>query len=109
MHVDNFVNEKISQLIFFLTALLRNAVHPTEVELFIWDTLEEWAQLNVTDEMPSSARERVFWHLIHELKLASLNNIDNDANLVNEIENCLLFLIGKGHHPIHCVGWRPLA
>jgi len=109
LHIENFINDKISQLMYILTALLKKSVHPTEVDIFIWDCFEEWAQLNVTDEMPSSAQERVFWHLIHELKLGSLTNLESDLSLSSEIEICLDFLKGKGTYPIHCVGWRPVA
>ncbi len=109
MHIDNFLNDKISQLMYILTALLKKSVHPTEVEMFIWDCFEEWTQFNVTDETPSNAKERVFWHLIHELKLGSLANLDNDICLTSEIETCLDFLQGHGSYPINCIGWRPVA
>ncbi len=108
MHIDNFINDKISQLMYFLDALLRSAIHHTEVESFIWDCFEEWAQLNVTDDMPGSTRERVFWHLIHEIKLGSIANLDDDISLKTEIETCLDYLKGSGNYPIHCVGWRPV-
>lgn len=108
MKIENFVNEKISQLVYYLHALLKSAVHHTEVENFIWDCFEEWGQLDITDETPSSAQERVFWHLIHELKLASLSDYKNNPQLINEITICLDFLDGKGNYPLHCIGWRPV-
>ncbi|QDP00690.1 hypothetical protein [Thalassotalea sp. PS06] len=110
MPVDHFINEKISQLMYYLNALLKNEVHPTELNLFIWDCFEEWNVLQVTDDTPNNARERVFWHLLHELKLGSgsLNDLDNDWNLKFEIESCMEFLQGQGRYPIHCVGWRPV-
>lgn len=108
MFIDNFINEKIPQLVYFCEALIKHAVHYTEMEKFIWDCFEEWGQLNVTDETPSSARERVFWHLIHELKLASLAELDDDLSLNVEIQSCTDFLNGNGSYPIHCIGWRPV-
>lgn len=109
MHIENFINDKIAQLVYILNALLKKSVHAIEVDNFIWDCFEEWTQLNVTDEMPSNARERVFWHLIHELKLGSISNLENDLSLTSEIETCLDFLNGIGSYPIHCIGWRPVA
>ncbi|NMP17892.1 hypothetical protein HII16_16275 [Thalassotalea sp. Y01] len=109
MYVESFINDKISQLVYYLQALLKNSVHYTEVDNFIWDCLEEWSQLNVTDDTPSSAKERVFWHLIHEIKLSSLVNLQKDLPLFAEIQTCLDFLTDRGSYPIHCVGWRPVA
>ncbi len=108
MHVDNFVNDKIQQLIYYLQALLKQSVHYTEVELFIWDIFEEWAQLNITDDMPSTTKERVFWHLLHELKLGPLAEVNQDLLLTNEIKLCVNYLNGQGTYPIHCIGWRPI-
>lgn len=108
MHIEIFINDKISQLMYFLEALLKNSVHHTEIENFIWDCFEEWGQLNVTDETPGSTRERVFWHLIHELKLGTISNLADDKDLAEEITLCLEFLKGHGTYPIHCVGWRPV-
>ena len=108
MHIDNFIANKIPQLLYFLEALLKNSVHYTELEHFIWDCFEEWGQLNVSDETPGCARERVFWHLIHELKLGSIANLEDDISLLHEIKTCLQFLKGEGAYPIHCIGWRPV-
>ncbi|MDN3652156.1 hypothetical protein QWY77_05185 [Thalassotalea ponticola] len=109
MYVESFINEKISQLVYYLKALLKNSIHYTEVDTFIWDCFEEWGQLNVTDDTPYCAKERVFWHLIHEIKLASLGNVQSDMALRNEIQVCVNFLTDQGRYPVHCVGWRPVA
>ena len=108
LHIDNFINDKISQLVYYLNALLKHSVHHTEVDKFIWDCFEEWAQLNITEETPNSAKERVFWHLMHELKLGSLNEVETNLYLASEIETCMDFLQGKGSYPINCIGWRPV-
>lgn len=108
VHIDNFINDKISQMIYYLNALLQKSIHPIEVNNFIWDCFEEWTLFNVTDDTPSNARERVFWHLIHEIKLGSINDLDNDLALAAEIETCLDFLNGHGNYPINCIGWRPV-
>ncbi|WP_371188466.1 hypothetical protein [Thalassotalea maritima] len=109
MLVENFINEKIGQLVYFLDGLLNNAVHYTEVETFIWDCFEEWNQLNVTDDTPGSSKERVFWHLIHEIQISSLASVQDNSELQTEIKTCLDFLKDKTSYPKHCVGWRPVA
>ena len=105
---EQFINEKIEQLVYYLKAAIKHKVHYTELDTFIWDTLEEWATLNITDETPSNARERVFWHLIHELSLHSARNLDADLYLRSEVTTCIEFLDGHGSYPIDCIGWRPL-
>ncbi len=62
-------NEKIKQMSAYISAVSEQMLHYTELDQFILDTMEEWASLKVTDETPSTAQERVFWHLIHELNL----------------------------------------
>lgn len=107
MYVEQFINEKIDQLIYYVKAVLKQQIHYTELELFIWDVLEEWGTLNVENEMPSNARERVFWHVLHELSLHSIANLHTNLFFKTEIKTCIDFLDGIGSYPIDCVGWRP--
>lgn len=107
MYIEPFINSKIEQLIYYIKAVLQNKVHYTELDLFIWDILEEWAGLNVTDGTPSNARERVFWHVVHELSLHSVQSLKSDLFFKTEINTCIDFLNGEGSYPIDCIGWRP--
>lgn len=107
MLVEPFIQDKTNQLIFYVKAVLNNTVHYTELDMFIWDILEEWSALNVTDETPGNARERVFWHLVHELSLHSSQGLNRDLYLKTEISTCMDFLDGIGSYPIDCIGWRP--
>jgi len=51
----------------YIDAVINKNLHYTELDKFIVDAMEEWATLNITDETPSNAQERVFWHLMHEV------------------------------------------
>ncbi|MGL1958029.1 MAG: hypothetical protein OCD00_12015 [Colwellia sp.] len=90
-------------------AVIDESLHYTELDKFIIDTMEEWASLSVTDETPSSAQERVFWHLVHEISLQGAQALNHDLFFKSEMNTCLDFFKGVGSYPIDCIGWRPIA
>lgn len=108
MIIEQFINEKITQISAYVNAVINNSIHYTELDRFILDTMEEWTLLYVIDETPSNARERVFWHLMHEFSLHGAQALGNDLYFKSEINTCLDFFIGKGSYPIDCIGWRPI-
>ncbi|WP_077285630.1 hypothetical protein [Cognaticolwellia aestuarii] len=108
MAIEHFINEKITQIRIYINAVINHTLHYTELDLFVEHTMSEWTLLNVSDETPSSARERVFWHIMHELSLHSSKKFDSDLYFKSEISTCLEFFAGIGSYPIDCVGWRPL-
>jgi len=109
MVIEQFINDKTSQLNHYIKAVLAKSLHYTELDLFICNVMEEWTLLLVQDETPSSARERVFWHLIHELCLHGSQALHHDLFFISEINTCLDFFDGIGSYPIDCIGWRPIA
>ena len=108
MAIEHFINEKITQIRVYINAVINHTLHYTELDLFVEHTMSEWTLLNVSDETPSSARERVFWHIMHELSLHSSKKFDSDLYFKSEISTCLEFFSGVSGYPIDCVGWRPL-
>ena len=108
MIIEQFINDKINQMCVYVAAVLQQTLHYTELDNFILDTMEEWTLLSVTDETPSSAKERVFWHLMHELNLHGAQSLCSNLFIKSEITTCLDFFAGRGSYPIDCVGWRPL-
>lgn len=109
MIIEQFINEKIGQITAYIGAVMNKSLHYTELDQFINDTMEEWTLLNITDDTPGCARERVFWHIIHEISLHGAQALDENLFLKSEINTCLDFFSGVGSYPIDCVGWRPLA
>ncbi len=109
MIIEQFINEKTLQLSIYIKAVLANTLHYIELDLFINDVMEEWTSLLITEESPNSARERVFWHLIHELSLHGAQALQHDLFLKSEVNTCLDFFDGIGSYPIDCIGWRPIA
>jgi len=108
MLVEQFINEKIMQIGAYVKAVVNKTLHYTELDQFINDTMSEWTLLNVTDDMPSSARERVFWHVIHQVSLHGAQALHSDLFFKSEINTCVDFFNGIGSYPIDCVGWRPV-
>lgn len=109
MVVEQFINDKILQTAAYVKAVIDQTIHYTELDNFILDTMSEWTLLNVQDETPSTAKERVFWHLIHEVSLHGAQALNNDLFFKSEMNTCLDFFNGVGSYPIDCVGWRPIA
>ncbi|MFD2164862.1 hypothetical protein ACFSJY_01195 [Thalassotalea euphylliae] len=108
MIIEQFISEKSNQIRAYIIAVIDRTIHYTELDKFIVDTMEEWTLLSVTDETPSSAKERVFWHVVHELSLHGAQSLNNDLFFKSEITTCLDFFANRGSYPIDCIGWRPL-
>lgn len=108
MIIEQFINEKIIQIRAYISAVIEQTIHYTELDQFVIDTMEEWTLLSVTDETPSNAKERVFWHIIHELSLHGAQDLIHNLFFKTEISTCVDFFVGKGSYPIDCIGWRPL-
>ena len=109
MIIEQFINDKIVQTCAFLHAVTNKTIHYTELDQFIIETMEEWASLNVTDELPGSAQERVFWHLVHEVSLHGAQALHQNLFFKSEMDSCIDFFNGIGSYPIDCIGWRPIA
>jgi len=93
----------------YINAVIKQTLHYTELDQFIVDTMTEWAYLNVTDETPNTAKERVFWHLIHQVSLHGGQALQQDLFFKSEINICIDFFNGTGSYPIDCIGWRPIV
>ena len=105
--VNNFINEKSQQLCYYLRGYWGNLIAYSELELFFWDVLEEWSQVEYSLEQPYSSQERVFWHLLHQIHYWDAQKIMLDDDLIEELQCCACFLEGTGRCPIDCVGIRP--
>ncbi|WP_416351162.1 hypothetical protein [Alteromonas sp. 14N.309.X.WAT.G.H12] len=103
----SFVDTKAAQLCFFLRGFWQESVPYSELDIFFWDTLEEWSQINYTFDQPYTSKERVFWHVLHQLHYWSEGKLKHDPSLITELTTCLTFLEGGGVYPSDCVGIRP--
>lgn len=108
MIIEQFINEKILQTSAYVKAVINKSLHYTELDRFVNETMEEWTLIHVTDETPGSAKERVFWHMIHEFSLHGSQALLNNLYFQSEIKTCIDFFDDKGSYPIDCIGWRPM-
>ena len=109
MIIEQFINERITQMIPYVSAVINQTLHYSELDKFILDTMEEWTSLNVTDETPRNAQERVFWHLMYEVNLHGAQALHQNLFFKSEMNTCLDFFNSVGSYPIDCIGWRPIA
>jgi hypothetical protein len=109
MMIELFISKKIKQMSAYINAVSDKTLHYNELDKFIVDTMEEWSSLNVIDETPSTAQERVFWHLIHEVSLNGGQALQQNLLFKSEMNTCIDFFNGIGSYPIDCIGWRPIA
>jgi len=107
--VRKFVDEKAKQLAYFVSAYLDHQIPFNELDLFFWDTMEEWAQIKQGKQLPYAKNEKVFWHLMHQIHFWPQHALLTDTYLRGELETCVDFLQGGGTYPfpISCIGIRP--
>jgi hypothetical protein len=105
--LELFFSEKSQQLVFYVSRYLRGQLPHQEIHLFIWDTLEEWAQLQILNHTPANQQEQVFWHLLHQLEYWSETELKQDRLLRKKLQYCVGFLQGKAEIPFECIGIRP--
>ncbi len=108
MIIEQFINDKVAQMAAYVSAVINETIHYTELDKFILDTMSEWTLLDVIDETPGSAHELVFWHLMHEVSLHGAQALTHDLFFKSEMNTCLDFFNGIGSYPIDCIGWRPI-
>ena len=110
MHtVERFINSKSSQLAFFVRAFLDGRIPYSEVELYFWDTMEEWLQIKNGKQHPCAHKEIVFWHLLHQVHYWPEKTLQQDVYLRGELKTCLDYLESEEQYPLplDCIGIRP--
>ena len=107
--VKQFISQKTPQLTFYLKGLWNRTIPYNEVDLFFWDTLEEWTIVKMGPDEPYTQKERVFWHLMHQIHYWPEHKLLHDKYLREELDTCIHFLEDKTetYLPLDCVGIRP--
>lgn len=107
LDIEQFIEEKSKQVCFYMRAFWRETIDYAELNYFFWDTLEEWSLCTVSEKSPYSHRERVFWHLLHQIHFWPEHQLRKDRILCEELQQCVEFLQGKSNYPTDCIGLRP--
>ena len=107
--VSNFVNHKSRQLVYFTRGFLQKRIPYSELNLFFWDTMEEWYQVKKGKHLPYEKTEQVFWHVLHQVHYWPQTTLIEDPYLRGELETCLVCLESEENYslPLDCIGIRP--
>ena len=105
--VQSFINQKSTQLIYYMHAYWHDDMPYAELENFMWDSLEEWTQVDDSLHQLYSHKERIFWYLFHQTQFVSAEDLKHDLMLRHELEFCLRYLENNRLCPIDVVGMRP--
>ncbi len=106
VNTSRFIHNKSFQLSFYAHAILDGEIQDSEVDLYCWDTLEEWSQI----KQPKTALtqlESAFWYLLHQISYWSSYEIRANEKLKRELTSCISYLQGYGRYPEFCSGVRP--
>ena len=106
MTIDDFIDIKAPQLAHYGKAFLSDQLDFNEIQLYLWDTLEEWQQLDTQGEAQTDI-ERVFWHLLHSFDKWPDWVIRGNQYMRKQITDCCDYLSLGGHLPDGCCGVRP--
>ena len=107
--VRSFVKNKSKQLAYYVRFFLQHKIPYSELDLFFWDTMEEWVQVKKGKHLPYEKTEQVFWHVLHQIHYWPQRKLIEDPYLRGELETCLDCLESEGVYPLplDCIGIRP--
>jgi hypothetical protein len=107
--VSHFVQSKSTQLAYYVRSFLQHKIPYSELDLFFWDTLEEWSQIKKGKHLPYEKTEQVFWYVLHQIHYWPARTLVEDPYLRGELETCLDCLESEGNYPLplDCIGIRP--
>lgn len=107
--VSHFVQNKSKQLAYYVRHFLQLKMPYSELDLFFWDTMEEWAHVEKGKHLPYEKTEQVFWHVLHQIHYWPALTLIEDPYLRGELETCLDCLESGGNYPLplDCIGIRP--
>ncbi|MBC3766258.1 hypothetical protein H8B19_10225 [Neptunicella marina] len=107
MIIRNFINDRAGQLAYYVRAFWDFRIPYSELELYFWDVLEEWLNIDSNPSSPYSNKERVFWFVLHQTQDCKASELLSNPEIRAELEVCLASLEGNCPVPLDYVGIRP--
>lgn len=104
--VRQFVTDKTAATSFYIEGMLAGHLPYDELQIFIWDTLEEWHQLHI-DSHYICEREKVMWHLFHLVERWPESALRGNVFLRKQLQDGCSFLKQQGPMLTQCLGVRP--
>ncbi|MCM2680554.1 hypothetical protein [Echinimonas agarilytica] len=106
IQVNDFVTQKAHAMSFYVDGMLNDTVPFSELQIFIWDSLEEWRQVD-HDSHKQSEQESVLWHLFHLLERWPESALRGNMFLRKQLLDGVMFLKHQGPMLLNCHGIRP--
>ncbi|GLP96802.1 hypothetical protein [Paraferrimonas sedimenticola] len=106
MTPEDFISNKAPQLAYYGQAAIERLLPESELQQYLWETLQEWAQYQF-DGQTNSKTERVFWHLLFELHQAEQVVEELCTESKKHLLECCQYLSGSTDLPNGCIGVRP--
>lgn len=110
MTPNDFIEHKAPQLAYYGKAFLDNQLDYKEIQLYMWDVLEEWQALAVPslqEQPPQTDTEKVFWHLLHCFDSWPEWALLGNEFLRKQVDECCDYINIGGAFPQDCIGIRP--
>lgn len=110
MTANDFIETKAPQLAYYGKAFLEDQLDYKEIQLYMWDVLEEWQHLTKmtpTMNVPQSDTEKVFWHLLHCFDKWPAWALRGNQFLRQQVDECCDYINIGGNLPQLCIGIRP--
>ncbi|MEM0909938.1 MAG: hypothetical protein AAGJ37_03130 [Pseudomonadota bacterium] len=106
MSVQAFINDKSKLVTHYVNGYWDSKITYDELQRFLWDTLEEWSEVDTKQFEAYTHQERIFWHIFQMLQ-QSENHMLSSEPICSEVECLLGYLNKEGLCPIDVVGMRP--
>jgi hypothetical protein len=106
VEAKQFINTKAFQLSNYADAMVTGLIPATEVNLYCWDTIEEWSQIRTSD-LKMTPMESAFWYLLHQITFWNPTEIRDCPELQFEVNSCIDYLRGDGTYPEFISAVRP--
>lgn len=103
---QHFIDAKAFQLSNYADALVTGKIPSKEVDLYCWDTIEEWSQVKPRNAYMTPT-ESAFWYLLHQITFWNPKELRACPELRSEVDSCIDFLRGDGLYPDFIAGVRP--
>ena len=107
---NDFIETKAPQLAYYGKAFLEDQLDYKEIQIYMWDVLEEWqhlTQMTSTVSVPESDTEKVFWHLLHCFDKWPAWALRGNQFLRQQVDECCNYINMGGNVPEACIGIRP--
>lgn len=101
-----FIQSKSGPLKWYVDAYLDNKLEYQELSIMVWDILEEWNQIDSSNEL-LSLKEQMFWHLLLLIQRWPDQQLRGNLFIRQQLQSGATYLVQGGPVPFACEALRP--